>query len=81
MLMLETNINGHHFISPLLEVNHSLNGEVFHFNWRISLLSGHENMVRVLIDLGAMVNAEDENKKTPRQIASGRCNITISNEI
>ena len=45
------------------------------------ILSGHEDIFRALIELGAKIDVENENKKTPRQIAAERSNVTISKEI
>ena len=41
---------------------------------------GNDRVVRALIELGAKVDAESEDKKTPRQLANER-GITTADEI
>lgn len=43
--------------------------------------SGNDKVVRALIELGAKVNAESEDKKTPLQLANERGMVTNADEI
>ena len=70
--MLKTKINGRHFIRQPIGVNHSHKAiKLFSFH-SVSLndFSDQEKMIRVLVELGANLNAEDEEKRTPLHLAA-----------
>lgn len=64
--MLKTVTKRHHFIALLTGVIR--NGHIQRFRLTsqfFGLFLGHDNIVRTLIELGAQVDAEDKNKRTP----------------
>ena len=46
-----------------------------------NFFTDHKNVVQALIELGARLNVEDRDKKTPRQLAVEKSNVIISYEI
>lgn len=62
--MLKVPAKRHHFITQPLEVNRSQNSRKT-ILYVPRIFSGVENVVRALIELGAKVDAEDFNNRTP----------------